>query len=450
MEIIEELLKEKKAAFHDILILFPSVNCNRFNPASVLCNRLSTLGYNICIQFDHGIDIDEEVLHDKIWVSNFHKIKGIERKHVIVFNFDSSYFKFYGKNLQSTILPNILYVALSRASSTLYMIHHENNRPLEFIDKECIKTHCKYDDTELNTVFEQDDDLFVNKDDLFFPSTFSHHVNTLLLSTCIAQLSIESYNKQHALCFASRTNKARHGSVENVSDINSQVINIYLQRSCGNTCNLKKLFKQTHEWLKKQNVCHERYNMKDYETYDFTDILAVTYLATAIVSFKSNLIFRLKQLHTYDWLSRYMIEKTLQNLEYFIEKNIQVPLYEEHVDIFNSDSDQRFCGYIDCYDVQTDVVYEFKCTNAIDDHHIIQTVLYRYMMDLMIPDVTYTTKTSYIYNMKTNECVEITASHETIKGIIDRILRFKNSNTSDCESNDDFVRSCLKEYSSFF
>ena len=72
------------------------------------------------------------------------------------------------------------------------------------------------------------------------------------------------------------------------------------------------------------------------------------------------------------------------------------------------------------------------------------------MMDLMIPDVTYTTKTSYIYNMKTNECVEITASHETIKGIIDRILRFKNSNTSDCESNDDFVRSCLKEYSSFF
>ena len=187
-------------------------------------------------------------------------------------------------------------------------------------------------------------------------------------------------------------------------------------------CNLKKLFGQTQEWLKKHGICHDRYALDEYETYDFTDVTAVTYLATAMVSYKSNLIFRLKQLHTYDWLSGYMIEKTLRNLEAFIERHVHVPLYEEHVDIFRPDSDERFVGYIDCYDVQTDVVYEFKCTNTIDENHIIQTILYRYMMDLMIPDATYSSKTSYIYNMKTDERVEITASHETIRGIIERIL----------------------------
>lgn len=444
VDIIRGLVTEEGAALHDILILFPSITTKNTTPVSKLCNMLSNCGYNLCIQFDHTMDIDEEILHDKIWISNFHKIKGIERKHVIVYNFDSMYFKCYGRNLPPSVLPNILYVALSRTSGTLHLINNESNRPLEFVSRESITKHCTYSDSELNRVFSAEE-RSGSEEKKINPSTFSNHINSILLSTCIAQLSLESYNKQRPLCFASKTDRSKHGSIENISDVNSEIINILLQRSCGNTCNLEKLFVETYHWLMEHDVRDDRYVLDEYETYDFTDVPAVTYLATAIVSYKSNLIFRLKQLHTYDWLSRYMIERTFQNLESFIEGNIEVPLYEENVVVYDNYFKKSFVGYIDCYDVQTDVVYEFKCTNAIEDHHIIQTIVYRYIMDLMIPDVTYASKTSYIYNMKTNEHLEITASHKTIKGIIERILRFKNTNTFDNESNDDFVRSCLKE-----
>ena len=114
-----------------------------------------------------------------------------------------------------------------------------------------------------------------------------------------------------------------------------------------------------------------------------------------------------------------MIQKTFQNLESFIKRNIEVPLYEENVDVYDNYFKKSFIGYINCNVTQADVMYEFKCTNAIDDHHIIQTIMYRYIMDLMITVVTYASKTSDIYNMKTNEHLEITASQKTIKGIIE-------------------------------
>ena len=449
VQLIERVIYEEHASLHDILILFPSIRntCKQNSkepPVIKLCNMLSNRGFNICVQFDHTIDIDEEILQDKIWISNFHKIKGIERKHVFVFNFDSSYFNYYGRNLQNTILPNILYVALSRASCSLYVINHKNNAPFNFINKESIRTYCTYDDRELNSSYntKQKSTEQYEDTDPIFPSTFSQHVNTILLSTCIAELSMQRYDRQRPLCFASKTVREKHGSIENVSDINSEIINILLQRSSGNICNLEKLFRETKVWLFQHNLCHDRYVLNDYETYDFADTSAVTYLATAIVSYKNKLIFRLKQLHTYDWFSRNMIDKTYHYLEAFIERCVEIPFYEEHVEIRDTHFNRSFFGYIDCYDIQTDTVYEFKCTNIIDDKHIIQTLVYRYMMDLMIPDTCYGMKTSYIYNMKTNECVEITASHGTIKSIIERILQSKNNDGSYFQNNNDFIRSC--------
>ena len=95
----------------------------------------------------------------------------------------------------------------------------------------------------------------------------------------------------------------------------------------------------------------------------------------------------------------------------------------------------------------TDTVYEMKCTNTIENTHIIQTLVYRYMVDIVIPDTMYTSKTSYIYNMKTNERIEISASHETIKSIIETILKSKNNDetTSFLYKNDEqFIQACLK------
>ena len=98
--LIKKVLLENNASVDDILILFASVKqtstTGEDNPVKLLCNKLSAYGYTIAIQFDNALDIDEKILKNKMWISNFHKVKGIERKHVFVFNFDSLYFKYYG------------------------------------------------------------------------------------------------------------------------------------------------------------------------------------------------------------------------------------------------------------------------------------------------------------------------------------------------------------------
>ena len=143
-----------------------------------------------------------------------------------------------------------------------------------------------------------------------------------------------------------------------------------------------------------------------------------------------------------------MIRKTYQYLRSFIDQNVHVQLYEQGIDFYDSSFKRLFVGFIDCYDIVTDTVFEFKCTNTIENTHIIQTLVYRYMVDVSIPDTMYTSKTSCIYNMKTNERVDITTSHETIRSIIENILQSKNNDGMAWivhKTDDEFVQLCLEQ-----
>lgn len=90
--------------------------------------------------------LDEELLEGKIIFSTFHQVKGLERKVVIIFNFDDSYFKFYKKNANHLICSNELYVATTRGIEHLTLFHHYKNDYLPFINKSNIKLYCHFDE----------------------------------------------------------------------------------------------------------------------------------------------------------------------------------------------------------------------------------------------------------------------------------------------------------------
>ena len=75
-------------------------------------------------------------LKNKLVFSTFHQAKGLERKIVIVFNFDGSYFKYFKKNSNPYECSNELYVAVTRAREHLILLHHYQNDFLPFIDQE--------------------------------------------------------------------------------------------------------------------------------------------------------------------------------------------------------------------------------------------------------------------------------------------------------------------------
>ena len=81
----------------DIFILAPSVKKGK-QPIRMLENEIKGTLKDIPIYVPTCDEekVDNDVIEGKMVFSTFHQVKGLERKVVIVFNFDDSYFKFYG------------------------------------------------------------------------------------------------------------------------------------------------------------------------------------------------------------------------------------------------------------------------------------------------------------------------------------------------------------------
>ena len=83
----------------DIFVLAPSVK-NVRSPCRVLENMVKR-NYKdkvpiFCPITDES-ELADDLIKGKLIFSTFHQSKGLERKVVIIFNFDDSYFKFYKK-----------------------------------------------------------------------------------------------------------------------------------------------------------------------------------------------------------------------------------------------------------------------------------------------------------------------------------------------------------------
>jgi len=119
----------------DIFILAPSVRGAK-SPVRTLANFLSTKGIPVHVPNNDEEKLDEDILKNKIAFSTFHQVKGLERKIVIVFGFDETYFQYYKKDADPDLCPNELYVATTRAKEHLTLIHNKNNGFMPFLNLE--------------------------------------------------------------------------------------------------------------------------------------------------------------------------------------------------------------------------------------------------------------------------------------------------------------------------
>ena len=127
-------------------ILAPSVRSSR-SPIKILEKMIISELNNIQIYIPTSDEekLSDKVLENKLVFSSFHQVKGLERKIIIIFNFDMSYFDFYEKNKSSKECPNVFYVATTRAKEHLVLLHHYKNNMFEFINKKKIikNNYCK-------------------------------------------------------------------------------------------------------------------------------------------------------------------------------------------------------------------------------------------------------------------------------------------------------------------
>jgi DNA polymerase III epsilon subunit-like protein len=420
----------------DIFVLAPSLR-NSSSPARVLENNIKNRlpGVSVFVPVSDDEKLDPDVLANKIVFSTFHQVKGLERKVVIVYSFDDSYFKFYKKDISTEVCPNELYVACTRASERMLLIHDCNSDYLPFIDQDKIS---RYSDFQV----AQQIAVTIKKDKCFKVSVTNviRHIRSDVIDLCYSFLSIDHIRTGNAISISSKT--AQGGGFENVSEITGTAVPSYFEYLIKGQMTIFEILQKDCRDKKyhQPELDHVDTSQMDMffgppppdtdssdedatKAYDILTINMATatpdqilFIANSWLAYKGGWLFKIKQITEYDWLTVNHMKSLIPRFNKL--KITKRAIFEEHVKARGSPEllNRELSGYIDC--TNGNDVYEFKCTNKVEKEHFLQLALYMYLKN-------DDTKNYYMHNIINDGLYKVSCSQVDLVRIVELIFRDK-------------------------
>jgi len=370
----------------DIFILAPSLRSDK-SPVRQLENKIKRELPNIQVYVPTSDDekLDSDVLNGKLIFSTFHQTKGLERKVVIIFNFDNSYFKFYKKVKTTFLCPNELYVATTRGIEHLTLFHHKSFDYLPFISKNKLKQYCDF--FELKSI-KISNDLSSQEKELkkkVAVTDLIKHIPQKIVDECFFLLKLKTINtKKELIDIPIKTNQEK--GCESVSEITGIAIPSFFELKIKGELNIYNLLINNHyeeEIIKKRccllkNKQYKKFKLEniiiDTEKLEMNELL---YICNCWNSFKTGYLFKIYQIQNYDWLTKENLHKSIERLEnsLHISSDSSFEVYcktENFKELYNIELN----GYIDCVDNNN--IYEFKCVKNLEKEHFLQLAVYMY------------------------------------------------------------------------
>lgn len=444
----------------DIFVLCPSFKSKKLNPVKLLENELTKS--NIACHISLDKKLDDINIKNKIVFTTFHQSKGRERKIVIVYNFDSSYFDFFNKTAPKKECPAPIYVAITRASEHLFLLEDINYHPLPFL--KC--NYLEMIDSGLIDIKFINHNLN-NKKESNIPEILIHFLVKYIDST-----KINDINKYLKLTFNEPINKFNYNVNINtnceshINDLNSLLITSIREYKNDNDMTIfNKTIEYIDEYLVNYITMFENIlNKIETNIYNFIELRKNClklkyshlfwfnkfiqkikfpsnnindnlYLSNLYLSLVDNIFFKLNQIENYDWINNYQINKCIENMDKYIIKNLE---YEKTV-TFNYNSNKygniSIIGRINAFDKNN--IYQIVCTDNITNEHLLDLVCNTWInINSNNNNCNY-----YIYNIVTDELRQI-INFDYINTIIELLLDNKlekKFKISDC----DFLNNCL-------
>jgi hypothetical protein len=376
---------------NDIFILAPSIKSGS-TPVRQLENKIKREMPNVMVYVPTNDDekLDEELLEGKIIFSTFHQTKGLERKVVIIFNFDNSYFEYYKKDANPCICSNELYVATTRGIEHLTLFHHYNNEYLHFIDKNNIQTYCHFEDTEMfikpKTKLLKNINTSITDVIKFLPQNIIDECFNKLEKTKNSKYIINKINIPLKI--------SNDETTECVSEITGIAIPSMFELKLKNKMNIFEILvdKNFEENIinNGNNGCliqldnkakQKKYNINDINIKNLTS-QEMLYISNCWNTLKNGYLFKIYQITNYDWLEQQKLNECvnrLTELNISINSTFEYRLETENeVELLN----RKLIGFIDCIDKENNIVYEFKCVQKLEKEHYLQLAFYMYMYEL--------------------------------------------------------------------
>ena len=314
----------------DIFILAPSIKSVK-SPVRQLENKIKREMPNVMVYVPTSDDekLDEELLEGKIIFSTFHQTKGLERKVVIIFNFDNSYFEYYKKDANPCICSNELYVATTRGIDHLTLFHHYNNEYLHFIDKNNIQTYCHFEDTALdittNMKLLKNIDTSITNIIKFLPQN--------IIDECFNQLEIIKNDTYSISKINIPLKISNEETTESVSEITGLAIPSMFELKLKNKMNIFEILveKDFEENVinNGNNGCliqlhnkpkNKKHNINDINIQNLTPE-ELLYLSNCWNTLKNGFLFKIYQITNYDWLQEKKLDECINRLT---ELNISI------------------------------------------------------------------------------------------------------------------------------
>lgn len=402
--IFDEIRYYLKMGYHydDIFILAPSVKTKGTNasPVRILENKIKMELSHIPIYIPSSDDekIDEEIVKNKLLFLTFHQAKGLERKVIIVFNFDESYITYYNKNNQNkNKCPNELYVACTRASEKLTVVHHCQNDFLPFLNRNNLQ---KYANVILKNSLRKMEKADFHVHSKFSVTDLCQHLPQDIIDTCIGHLEIETIrNKQKNIAISHKS--SQKNTKESVSEITGIAIPAYFEYKMKNRMSII------------DQMININFNIEDITPEQ------LLFMANKWCSYKSGLLFKLHQIEKYDWLSKENLELCLQRLQSFSISNKAI--FEKNATLEYNNI--KLIGYFDCIDNDNNIIYEFKCVSELKKEHYLQLAIYMFMNEKS--KVHHNQAKYYLYNIFSDELIEIKSNKIYLEKMMDIILDYK-------------------------
>jgi len=380
--------------------------------ANYVTNNLNVPIY--CSSSDQE-SLDSRVIENKIVFSTIHQVKGRERKAMLFIGFDESYFEYYDKVADQTVCPNELYVAVTRASERLTLIHDSNQYSVSdlvsylpfSIENLCMNY------LDVKVIREPDSKLDIQN--VIKMESTGDSVEIYESVSDITGVAIPAHFEYTKLGRSSLFSK------------NLVERNIYRIEN-GNYEQKTKIAMITK--LKKFSKTLKEFHVKNIENIDIknlsvSDLLKISLYYSAQ---QNKTDYKLKQITKFDWLTKDILDIGTSRLADVVKgKNL---LFEESIE--GTFFGNTVMGEIDCINLDTNEIFEFKCTKDLTVSHMIQLGIYMCIHGMS----NYSYK---LFNIFTNELREITGTSENLQEMVKILIDHKMAKETK-KTDDEFLK----------
>jgi nucleoside-triphosphatase THEP1 len=509
----------------DIFILMNSVNSSKKSMLHRIENILTKKGIPIFVKSDLSAECDSTDLIGKCVISTFCGAKGRERKFVIVLGYDDMYFRLIDRYIDKTNLPDVFYVALTRASHKLWIISNaidlempyhkisETKFDHKYIDKQ-IKHNRKrcnrnnntkaYSATELITYIDSKLSfklheiveklvIPINKleEELSIPDRImGRNESTELVSNITGTMIPDYYTYKKTGISVLFTNVYNYYNEKQKTGIRFEDQDAY-EKACKMFRSSAFSLEATRQPLvyimyhnikyKKATPADDFYIQENFGNVswahivkaipiEYDDVLMRFIGDNRLCEMKDDISYWLKLTNAalsidkyhhkvqqipdnaYTWLEQKELQKAYSRLHtefskyrtfyseipYMHKYDKDLPDLKTDIPYYDTNIPENLeiCGRIDV--IVDDILFEIKCTHEITLEHKLQLIIYMYMMNHKInlaPNKPEITINHYrLFNIKTNEIIEIANDQNIIDDIVYALVSYKfrlPSNMSD-------------------